>query len=508
MKRIVLRILLLLTVAAFALVAWLAGSCAWQKFGPDRLPLGTEEPAPPPKDPGVKDIPLEDVGKHVGERVSFVAEIKSVSFRGGNGTMFLNFGDAYPRQTLTVRVEPEFKDIYQEFKWSLGWIVRVTGTVEDNKYGPTIFVKEPDQLQDVWDISFDLPYVATTPLGKAWEWCKMTKNRLCGKPGSPEVRLEGRAFRVRVGHQLRTLLREGKYEELEAIAAAWRRPEARMTDGTWLLELYGSALYPHSSSSDETFERRRGTLEAWRAARPRAIEPVILLARLETAYAWHARGGGRASTVTEQGWRLMSERLGKSLTLIVSAMHRWTDCPLWSNYLQKVALGQQWPEPLAKLQFTSAAGAFPDYWSIYEDEVTRLLPRWQGKPGDWEAFSRSFSGDLGKELSVRLPWDADWYYDNIFLDADIPWSQMHEGFEFLIQKYPRSTRIKSAYALFAGMAEQRELCKRLLDELGDQVDMELWVNWDQIDKAKQWALDPAKTPPNVLRLANSEKSED
>jgi hypothetical protein len=85
---------------------------------------------------------------------------------------------------------------------------------------------------------------------------------------------------------------------------------------------------------------------------------------------------------------------------------------------------------------------------------------------------------------------------------------MHEGFEFLLQKYPRSTRIKSAYALFAGMAEQRELCKRLLDELGDQVDMELWVNWDQIDKAKQWALDPAKTPPNLLRLPNSEKSED
>jgi hypothetical protein len=38
--------------------------------------------------------------------------------------------------------------------------------------------------------------------------------------------------------------------------------------------------------------------------------------------------------------------------------------------------------------------------------------------------------------------------------------------------------------------------------------MELWVNWDQIDKAKQWALDPAKTPPNLLRLPNSEKSED
>jgi len=508
LKRTALRIFLLLVAGAFALAVWLAGSCAWQNFGPDRLPLGTEGPAAPLSDPGVKDIPLEDVGKHVGERVSFVAEVKAVSFRNGNDTMFLNFGDAYPRQTLTVRVEPEFKDIYREFKKSLGWIVRVTGTVEENKYGKTIFVKEPDQLQEVWDVSIDLPYVATTPVGKAWEWLKMTKNRLCGRKGSPEVRLEGAAFRVRVSDQLRTMLRDGKYEELEAIAAAWRRPEARMTDGTWLLEVYGRAFYPPSSASKEAFERSRSRLEAWHNARPQALQPVILLARLETAYAWHARGIGRASAVTEEDWKLMSERLKNAITRLVFAMHRWSESPLWSECLQKVALGQQWPEPLAKLQFTAAAGAFPDYWPFYNAEVYRLFPRWQGKPGEWEAFSRSFSGDLGKELSVRLPWEADGNYNNIFRKADIPWSQMQEGFEFLIQKYPRSTRIKSAYALFAGMAEQRETCKRLLDELGDEVDMELWVTWEQVQKAKNWAVDPTKTPPSVLWLANSEGSKE
>lgn len=121
---------------------------------------------------------------------------------------------------------------------------------------------------------------------------------------------------------------------------------------------------------------------------------------------------------------------------------------------------------------------------------------------------KELPGDPGKELSARLPWHADWYYNNIFLDADISWSQVQEGFAFLLQKHPRSTRTKSAYALFAGMAEQRDICKRLLDELGDQVDMQLSVNWGQIDKAKQWALNPAKTPPNVLRPADSEKSED
>jgi len=41
LKRTALRIFLLLVAAAFALAVWLAGSCAWQNFGPDRLPLGT-----------------------------------------------------------------------------------------------------------------------------------------------------------------------------------------------------------------------------------------------------------------------------------------------------------------------------------------------------------------------------------------------------------------------------------------------------------------------------------
>lgn len=441
---------------------------------------------------GVPTVPLDALARHVGETVTIIEEVKGVSTSPRSGTRYLNFGDAYPRQKLSVKIAKEQEELRRIANRALGLKVRVTGLLESGKDGPAISITASDQLEIIKDDSINLTALTA------------------GKPAFPRrtppgpydnMPHEGEAFGQLLRWKLEALADQGKYEELEEIAAAWRKPEARMLDGRWNLFVFYSALSPGSGASEEEFDEARRRLEDWRKLRPGAIEPVILLASLETSHAWHARGGGWASTVTEEGWRLMRERLAAARTLLESVADRRRECPQWAAEMQIVALGQGWPDKKVQGLLAEATEAWPEFWSYYFNEARRLLPRWHGSPGDWEKYSRSFSGDLGKELSVRIPWASQWAYANIFREADIPWSQMKEGFEFLLKRYPESARTKSAFAVYAGMAEDRGTCRRLLDELGDKVSMEFWVSWQNVDVAREWIADTNRPPPAIFGLS-------
>jgi len=480
--------------------------------GPSPSPLNSASPPPV--------VPLDAVADYVGKTVTIVDTVKAISSSPRSGVRYLNFGDAYPRQKLSAKIAKDLKDLRQLSGGTLGLQVRVTGVVESGKDGPAITLTSPDQLQIVEDDSIDLLALSPPDEGFFSSLIRKLKsffsNAAAADTGQStamqgpyaNIPHEGEAFGQLMRWKLEKLLREGKYEELEKVAAAWRKPEARMLDGRWNLFVFYNSLASPTESTDEGFAEARRKLEDWRAKRPQAIEPVILLADLERAYAWHARGGGWAHTVTDEGWRLMGERLDKAKSLLDSVYDRRLECPQWVNTMQSVALGQGWPDDKVKSMLDEAIAAWPEYWLYYFSEARRLLPRWGGAPGEWEKFSRSFPGDLGKELSARIPWAQQWAYWNLFRDTDVPWSQMKEGFERMVQRYPESTRTKSAFAVFAGMADDRETCKRLLDELGDKVNMEFWISWQNVELAKAWIADPNHPPLAIFKLTDPPPKDD
>jgi hypothetical protein len=440
-------------------------------------------------------VALDDLAQHVGERVTVEDMVKAVSSSPRSGTIYVNFGDAYPRQKLSLKIAKEHEDLGKSAYRLWGLQVRVTGVVESGKDGPSMAITSAGQVEVVKDDSIDLLAVAR------------------GEPGFPErtppgpydhVPPDGDTFGALLGWKLEKLFREGRYEELEEVAAAWRKPEARMLDGRWHLFVFYNVFGISSRASEEAFAEWRRKLEDWRTARPEAIEPVILLASLECSYAWRARGNGWAHTVTKEGWRLMAERLEKAKALLDSIYERRLECPEWTNSMQSVALGQGWPDRKVKAMVAEATAAWPEYWPLYFAQAHRLLPRWGGAPGEWEAYSRSFPGDLGKELSVRIPWAQSWPFSNMFKEADIPWSQMRDGFEFLVRRYPKSARTKSAYARYAAIAEDKETCQRLLDELGDDVSMEFFMSWQNVDIIRQWIASSGQPPPFFLTPQKAE----
>ena len=64
---------------------------------------------------------------------------------------------------------------------------------------------------------------------------------------------------------------------------------------------------------------------------------------------------------------------------------------------------------------------------------------------------------------------------------------MNVRVERILARCPNSYRMRNAYAIFAGKASDWDTCNRLLLEIGDKFDMDLWATWDNVAYARMWA---------------------
>src|SRR5260221_2764602 len=94
-----------------------------------------------------RSISSSEAARHVGERCTverYVATIHTT----GRGTVYLNFDNAYPRQTFTaVSLHGELS--VGELRQFAQHTVRVSGTVEDYKGKPEIVLHSLSQLSVV-----------------------------------------------------------------------------------------------------------------------------------------------------------------------------------------------------------------------------------------------------------------------------------------------------------------------------------------------------------------------
>ena len=141
-----------------------------------------------------------------------------------------------------------------------------------------------------------------------------------------------------IRNQASALLKAKDYDELDELAAKFRSSKEQYADGTWKLSelyfglavsnnFYGSEIFDHIS--DKSFEDRIVELQDWVNAKPDSITARIALAKVQDDYAWNARGGGYAGTVTDEGWRLFNERQNEAAKTLREAKSLNEKCPLY-----------------------------------------------------------------------------------------------------------------------------------------------------------------------------------
>ncbi len=417
-------------------------------------------------------VALDAIADQVGQEVSVVAEVKAVSGSPRSGAKYLNFGDAYPRQSLSAKLDAEQAGILKKFPNLLSRTIKLTGVVEQSSTGPQIMVRDASQIELQ-------PVEAGDVL---------------------EETAGGARYMARLGALVDEWLADGKYDDLDAVADKWRREKTRTRSGAWNLTLFYQAFAIPRGAPEKAYETRAGQLEAWAAARPESVTPMILWSLMETDHAWAARGSGFANTVTPDGWTLMKERLASARQRLESVRDRREDCPHWYAAMQTVALGQGWSREEFDALCDEAIESEPAYLEYYFRRAYWLTPRWYGKKGEWEKMSRDLPGEFGIEMRARITSNLSEMSGNIFRDSTMTWPEVDEGFRLLRKKYPLAPNLSSAHAFLAGMAGERQACGELLDGLGDDVDMNIWVSWINVELARKWAADPDMPPPVNLRL--------
>lgn len=100
--------------------------------------LGEQKPA------GYSDI---EAGRHVGDEATVTGKVASVS-KSAKGTVYLNFGDKFPRQTFAGVVFAKDADKVGDLSAFEGKVVALTGRIELSPDGkPQILIKMPDQVK-------------------------------------------------------------------------------------------------------------------------------------------------------------------------------------------------------------------------------------------------------------------------------------------------------------------------------------------------------------------------
>ena len=111
---------------------------------------------------------------------------------------------------------------------------------------------------------------------------------------------------------IRQLLQQEKFSEIDRIAGEARTTKARFAGGYWKVHnIYLALKQPgtKTSASEAEWTQHLARLEKWKEQFPTSITARIALAESYHSYGWKARGTGYANKVTDEGWRLLAERV-------------------------------------------------------------------------------------------------------------------------------------------------------------------------------------------------------
>lgn len=295
--------------------------------------------------------------------------------------------------------------------------------------------------------------------------------------------------------EIQRLLDQKRYADLQAYATAAAKHQPPFYGGRPIL----AKVYQHLSELDDkepnrVWEEHIAKIEAWSAKYPSSIIPRIVLASAWIHYAWKERGGGWANSVSKPAWKVFADRLAKARQILESAEKLPEKDPELYNCLLRVAIGQGWNRPDMEAAFNKGIRLNPNYLSLYETKARYLLPRWYGRPGDWEAFAAQAAdargGEDGDLLYLVIACSQAWTEEeDFFKNTDFSYQRMQRGLEASLRRSPYKRAATNSYARFACFANDRPTAKRLFQSMGPTWETNCWEDRKTFVRWNNWALE-------------------
>ncbi len=304
------------------------------------------------------------------------------------------------------------------------------------------------------------------------------------------------------------LLRED-FAGLDEMADAVRSSKARFPGGGWKLSRFYEALNNRDAAgyqADADWQSHLAILQRWTVARPQSITARLALADAYLRYAWVARGGGYANTVTDQGWQLFEERSKQAAKVLADAAALPSKCPHFYELAQEVALASGADAGQQRAIFEKAIEFEPLYFAYYQRYTQTLLPQWGGGPGELEAFAeeayRRVGGKEGAHVYFEIASNLCGRCGDFSAD-EFSWQKLREGFAATEELYGLSPLKVNRFAFLAATYGDRVVAAKAFRRIGSNWDYTVWGSRARFESQRVWAglpASPPPIPPNLLQL--------
>ena len=302
------------------------------------------------------------------------------------------------------------------------------------------------------------------------------------------------------------MLKEEEFEKLDCVADQVRASKERFSGGPWKIHelyagLYDPAQYPVEHSTQEEWLGLLQKLEQWKTTRPNSITAPVALARAYIRFAYVARGGGYANTVSEGGWKLFGERIAKAKQTLSEASTLPAKCPEWYLDMLLIAMNESWEREDAQALFEQADKFEPSYYYYARVYATYLFPQWSGRKGDTEQFTKEIADRVGGDQGDILYFQVA-SSDTVICGCDdgpqMSWERIERGFEASEKKYGVSMLNLNRIAYLATHYGKLDLyvADKTMTRIGEQWDSETWGKKEDFEAMKEWA---AKSAPFVAK---------
>jgi hypothetical protein len=307
-------------------------------------------------------------------------------------------------------------------------------------------------------------------------------------PGNPQTEQEYES-------SIKQYFSQENFDQLEKAVSEAREGKGRILGGVWkLFDFYNAVdttfIREHSDESD--WKMNLDSLKRWVAAKPDSAAARISLAQAYVGYAWQARGGGYADSVSEEGWELYGERIALAAATLAEAARLKQKCPYWFEVMQNVALAQGWDKSQARELMELAVSSEPHFYHFYREYAYFLQPKWYGDQGEAETFAKEISDRVGGQEGDFL------YFEIASLVAcqcdsektalqNMSWPRIKQGYAALEQLYGVSNMKRNRFASMAFKVDDKPAAQAAFIEMGNDWEKKVWLSSEKFENAKAWA---------------------
>ncbi len=266
---------------------------------------------------------------------------------------------------------------------------------------------------------------------------------------------------------VKSLLKKNDFAGLDSYADKLRLTEVSTATGSSPMDYFLDYISVASYQPEIAWTNRLDTISKWMKEQPNSDTAKISYAHVLVGYAWKARGGGWADTVTEEGWKLMGERLAQALEILHQVKHR---TPQWYTVSQVVALGQGWDRTRYENLVNECHSRYPQYKSIIFEKAYWLQPKWYGREGEAPKYvsdeANKVPGLAGDVLYAQIVWSLDFSFENVIKEAKLDWARTKRGLKEIIRQHPDSLLTRGELAFLAQQMEDKPTQLSAFEEQG------------------------------------------